>query len=61
MSTVCAQAVPLRTTLRITCQIRRVKNVRCWVAGTVTDATGILVYASCDAQLVDLAALLRGG
>lgn len=54
------KAVPLNTTLRISCEIARTAGVRCWVSGSITDVDGKLVYATCEAQLVDLAQLWAG-
>lgn len=54
------KAVPLNTTLRIACEIARTAGVRCWVTGNITDADGSIVYAICEAQLVDLAQLWAG-
>ncbi|CAL8465494.1 g5030 [Coccomyxa elongata] len=47
------KSVPLHTTLRIECQIKEIKGMRCWVDGVVKDMSGVLL-ASCVAQLVDL-------
>jgi acyl-coenzyme A thioesterase PaaI-like protein len=54
------KAVPLNTTLRIACRIKRTQSVRCWVDGKLTSADGSVLYASCEAQLVDLAQLWAG-
>ena len=54
------KAVPLNTTLRVACGIKKTQGVRCWVGGTLTSADGNLVYAMCEAQLVDLAQLWAG-
>jgi hypothetical protein len=51
------KAVPLNTTLRIACTINRAQGVRCWVDGRITSAGGSVLYATCEAQLVDLAQL----
>ncbi len=51
------KAVPLNTTLRIACELAAERGVRCWVNGSVTDAAGKIVYATCQAQLIDLAQL----
>ncbi|KAK9903261.1 hypothetical protein WJX75_001080 [Coccomyxa subellipsoidea] len=47
------KSVPLHTTLRIECEIKEIKGMRCWVDGYVKDLSGVLL-ASCVAQLVDL-------
>lgn len=54
------KAVPLNTSLRVQCEITAVRGVRCWVQGSITDEAGKIVYATCEAQLIDLAQLWAG-
>lgn len=54
------KSVPLNTTLRIACEIAETRGVRCWVHGAITDETGKVTYATCEAQLIDLAQLWAG-
>ncbi|KAK9862844.1 hypothetical protein WJX84_006053 [Apatococcus fuscideae] len=53
------KAVPLHTTLRIDCKIQRTRGMRCWVYGEVQDASGSVVLATCEAQLVNLQQLWK--
>lgn len=54
------KAVPLNTTLRIACVITKTQGVRCWADGKLSSADGNVLYATCEAQLVDLAQLWAG-
>lgn len=48
------KAVPLHTSLLVQCSIKEQRGIRCWVEGQLCSADKQTVFATCDAQLVNL-------
>lgn len=48
------KVVPLHQSLLVECVLKGQKGIRCHVHGKLTNPTGDVVYATCDATLVDM-------
>eukprot|EP00890_Picochlorum_soloecismus_P005425 jgi/Picsp_1/5884/NSC_03241-R1_glycosyltransferase family 77 protein len=51
--------VPVNTTLSVKCNVESVKGLKCTVHGTIENPVDGIVLASCDAELVNMASLLK--
>lgn len=47
--------VPLNQTLLVTCHVRKMKGLKCWVEGHIQNPETDTILASCEAQLANMA------
>lgn len=50
--------VPIDTTLSVKCNVQSIKGLKCFVHGTIENPVDGVVLASCEAELINMAALL---
>lgn len=53
--------VPIDTTLSVKCNVESMKGFKCFVHGTIENPVDGMVLASCEAELVNIAALIKLG
>lgn len=51
--------VPIDTTLSVKCNVQSIKGLKCFVYGTIESPVDGVVLASCEAELINMAALLK--